>query len=257
MSDSSHSTTRFSNRVEDYVKYRPHYPKQVVQFLEDQNILSKREIVADIGSGTGISARLFLDHGYRVYGVEPNAAMRNAGEVYLSGQEQFVSIDGTSESTTLGDHCVHGIVVAQAFHWFDVDQSRKEFQRILKPNRHVILMWNNRSETDTSFLKAYEQMLLDFGTDYTQVKHQNCAQPDVFRHFFGHDDYLTCSVPHTQHLDFVSLKGRLDSSSYVPQKGQNRYDEMINTLRNLFDKHQENQKISMIYHTQLYVGTLV
>jgi len=55
---------RFSNRVENYVKYRPGYPDEIIDYLEKNAALNKNSIIADIGSGTGKLAELFIRHGY-------------------------------------------------------------------------------------------------------------------------------------------------------------------------------------------------
>jgi len=130
---SHNSTTRFSNKVENYIKYRPHYPKAVIDYLKSENILKNDSVIADIGSGTGISAEMFLKNGSTVYGVEPNKEMREAAERLMSNYKNFISVNGTAEVTSLGIHSIDLIVAAQAFHWFDLDKTKAEFKRILKP----------------------------------------------------------------------------------------------------------------------------
>src|SRR5574337_263467 len=97
------TTERFSSRVENYVKYRPGYPAEVVTRLEELGILKKDFVIVDIGSGTGISAKIFLERGYSVAGVEPNREMRLAGETFLAAFGNFKSLDATAEATTLAD----------------------------------------------------------------------------------------------------------------------------------------------------------
>ena len=138
------STTRFSNRVADYVKYRPGYPATIVTWLQENHHLSAGETIADIGSGTGISSRLFLQAGYKVWGIEPNAAMREMSVQLLSNYPYFRAKDGTAEATGLPDSSVGAIVCGQAFHWFDAVKAKQEFKRILKANGIVILIWNER-----------------------------------------------------------------------------------------------------------------
>src|SRR5258708_29430755 len=121
---------RFSNRVANYVKYRPGYPREIVGFLEAKCGLTHESVIADIGCGTGISSRMFLENGSRVIGVEPNAAMRAAAEEYLAGFPNFMPVDGTSDRTTLPDASVDLVVAAQAFHWFEPEKTRPEFGRI-------------------------------------------------------------------------------------------------------------------------------
>ncbi|MBA3694922.1 MAG: class I SAM-dependent methyltransferase, partial [Acidobacteria bacterium] len=163
---------RFSNRVENYVKYRPNYPGEVLHLFIDEMNLRKDSVVADIGAGTGISARLFLENGNQVFGVEPNEAMRRAAEEFLKDFSNFRSIDGTAENTSLEKRSVDFIVAAQAFHWFDKMKTREEFKRILNSDGFVVLMWNERQLEATAFLKDYENLLIEFGTDYETVRHE-------------------------------------------------------------------------------------
>src|SRR5579863_1519490 len=126
----SNSTTRFSDRVEDYVKYRPHYPVVILSYLRDRYTFGPGWVVADIGSGTGISTELFLRFGNKVFAVEPNREMRSKAEELLAGEAGFVSMDGTAEATGLADSSVDLIVAGEAFHWFDPIRTRAEFVRI-------------------------------------------------------------------------------------------------------------------------------
>ena len=141
---SSNSTTRFSDRVEDYVKYRPHYPVAVLTYLQATYSFSSSWVVADIGSGTGISTELFLAAGNRVDAVEPNREMRRKAEELLSGHPGFVSIDGTAEATGLPEASVDLIVAGQAFHWFEPVATRREFVRIARPGAVAALIWTQR-----------------------------------------------------------------------------------------------------------------
>ena len=126
------STKRFSDRVADYVKYRPSYPHELIDFLESNAFLTESSVIADIGSGTGLLTKLFLDRGYEVYGIEPNKEMREAGEDFLKEYDKFRSVNGTSEKTTISDHSVDLITAGQAYHWFDIEKTAVEFKRILK-----------------------------------------------------------------------------------------------------------------------------
>ncbi|MDQ3749378.1 MAG: class I SAM-dependent methyltransferase, partial [Acidobacteriota bacterium] len=100
------SIERFSNRVENYVKYRPSYPKEVLDLFTAEMNLQKDSVIADIGAGTGISAKLFLENGNQVFGVEPNETMRKAAEEFLKDFSNFKSINGTAENTSLENESV-------------------------------------------------------------------------------------------------------------------------------------------------------
>jgi SAM-dependent methyltransferase len=151
-------TQRFSSRVTNYVKYRPSYPAAIIGLLMAECGLMTDSIVTDIGSGTGLLAKLFLKVGKHVLGIEPNREMREAGEQLLRGYERFSSIAATAEATTLPEHSVDFIPAEQAFHWFDEARVGAEFARILKPNGWIVLIWNERRLASTPFLRAYEQL---------------------------------------------------------------------------------------------------
>lgn len=241
---------RFSNRVENYVKFRPGYPAEVLQLFKAKMDLRPESVIADIGSGTGISARLFLDRGNVVYGVEPNAAMRGAAENMLKDFVNFNSVDGTAENTTLPKASVDIVAAAQAFHWFDPDKTRTEFIRILKPGGFVALMWNERQLDSTPFLREYEALLLRWATDYENVRHENIDEKRLVDFFGAPFERAECA--NVQSFDFDGLKGRLLSSSYMPAADDSRFPEIETNLRVLFDKHSKNGRIEILYDTRIF-----
>ena len=97
-------TQRFSNRVENYVPYRPSYPREVIELLRAECNLTLESVVADIGSGTGKLTELILPHAKCVVAVEPNVEMREAGERLLETHSNFFSLAATAEATTLAGH---------------------------------------------------------------------------------------------------------------------------------------------------------
>lgn len=246
--------TRFSNRVENYVRYRPGYPSEIVTLLCDECGLTDKSAVADIGSGTGKLSELFLNAGCRVFGVEPNKEMREAGE--RMDFPNFVSIDASAEGTTLPAHSVEFVTAGQAFHWFDRDRCRAEFLRILKPEGWVVIIWNDRRDDTTPFLVAYELLLEQFGTDYAQAHHRRDDNPEVIRAFFGIEPRFK-NFRSVQQFDFEGLKGRLLSSSYAPVAGQPKHEEMLAELKRIFDMHQQNGIVAFEYDTHVYYGHLV
>jgi ubiquinone/menaquinone biosynthesis C-methylase UbiE len=249
---SNNSTTRFSDKVDNYIKYRPHYPKEVIDYLKSQNILSDGSVIADIGSGTGISTEMFLKNGNKVYAVEPNKEMREAAERLLKGYKNFLSVNGTAEDTTLSDSSIDLITAGQAFHWFDIPKAKAEFKRILKNNGYVVLMWNERKLDTTPFLRAYEELLLKYGTDYEKVRHEN-INTEVLNGFFTHG-YSAKSFSNGQVFDFEGIKGRLLSSSYVPGEGDKNYAPMIAGLEDIFSRYNESGKVNFEYDTNIYFG---
>jgi len=243
---------RFSKRVETYSKYRPGYPPAVVDFLTAQCGLSPDSVIADVGSGTGILSELFLKNGNQVFGVEPNREMREAGERILADYSSFKSVEGSAESTSLSDKSVDFITAAQAFHWFDHERTRTEFARILKPYGWIILLWNERRTDSTPFLRDYEELLLAYGTDYKEVRHENVYESIAA--FFAPQTINLQSFENKQVFDYDGLKGRLVSSSYVPAPGQPHFAEMLDALQILFELHQEDGHVVVEYDTRVYYG---
>ncbi len=241
---------RFSNRVENYVKYRPGYPPEMLDLFREKMNLTENSVIADIGSGTGISSKVFLENGNEVFGVEPNQAMREAAEKFLEDFPKFKSFSGTSEQTTLPEGSVDIIIAAQAFHWFDKEKTRTEFQRILKDGGFVALIWNERLLDTNEFLRDYEKILIEFGTDYEKVRHDAISLKDLnvtFQTHFSHSKYSN-----NQTLDFEGMKGRILSSSYMPSPQHPRFDELIKNLKTLFAEHQKSGKIQVLYDTNIF-----
>jgi len=249
----TNTTTRFTSRVADYIKYRPHYPLEILDLLGETCGLTPESIIADIGSGTGILARLFLENGNPVIGVEPNKEMREAGEAYLAEFGRFTSMNGTAESSLVPTRAMDFVLAGQAFHWFDREKTRKEFIRILKPEGVAILVWNDRRINSTPFLREYEALLQKYAVDYQEINHKNIQDKAVFEAFFG-GQFFEASFDIAQRFDFTGLIGRLNSSSYAPPQDHASYQPMVQRAKEIFAAHQHNGEIIFEYDTRVYYG---
>lgn len=248
------ATKRFSRRVGDYVRYRPGYPDELERALRGRVGYHHDLVVADIGSGTGISSRYFLDRGNTVYAVEPNADMRSAAEEWLETYTKFRSVDGRAEHTTLRERSVDLVVAAQAFHWFDPVLARREFERILRPGGAVVLLWNERKLDASPFLVDYENLLQETSEDYRQVSARNVTTDEHMDGFFGPELWGSEEFPNRQGFDLEGLIGRALSSSYVPLVGQPRHDETLDRLRGLFARHAVDGLVWFEYATRMFWG---
>ncbi len=246
---------RFSDRVDDYVKYRPHYSKSVAQALQRACGLRPEHTIADVGCGTGLLAKIFLESGNRVVGVEPNREMRVAGEGYLAAYPNFTMVDGSAEATSLADESADFVIAGQAFHWFRPEDTRKEFARIVKPEGWVVLVWHDRDTTSKPFLQAYEDFVRRHSTDYEQVAHKYLASYEALQRFFAPDEVRLIEQHNHQELDFDGLRGRLLSSSYIPKSGE-PFEAMMGELPRLFSSHAENGNVTLEYDTKIYYGHL-
>lgn len=247
------SKERFSNRVNNYLKYRPHYPEKIIEILQEKINLKKDWVIADIGSGTGFSSEIFLKNGNLVYGVEPNTEMRQAAEILLKQYEDFKSINGSAEKTNLENKSIDLIIAGQAFHWFNIHDTKIEFQRILKDRRYIVLFWNERKVNKNNFLIDYESILKKYGKDYEKIKHRDINE-EVFIKFYGSNNYIQEILENYQYFDWPGLKGRLLSSSYIPLEGETGFTDMINELKLIYDKYKINDIIKFEYDTKIYVG---
>jgi ubiquinone/menaquinone biosynthesis C-methylase UbiE len=247
-------TQRFSSRVGNYVRYRPGYPSAVVDLLRKECGLTSSTVIADVASGTGIFTRMLLENGNRVYGIEPNAEMRKAGEEFLGAYSRFTSVEGAAEAATLADGGVDLVTAAQAAHWFDREKARREFIRICRRGGWTVLLWNERRTQSTPFLRGYEQLLLAYGTDYQNVRHERTTQE--IETFFAPSPFQVRTFEYQQAFDYPALEGRLLSSSYTPQADDSAYEPMLCELRRLFDAHQVSGQVAFEYDTLVYYGQL-
>lgn len=250
----SNATSRFSDRVENYIRYRPGYPPHVIETLRTECGLTSAHVIADIASGTGIWTKLLLENGNPVYGVEPNSDMRDAGQRLLTEFPNFTSVEGKAEATTLADASVDFVTAAQAAHWFDRARARREFSRILRPGGWLVLLWNEREVDTTPFLRDYEELLLTFGTDYADVRHERTT--DAVNEFYDPAPCQEQVFPMRQEFDFAGVEGRLLSSSYAPGPGHPKHEPMLRALRRIFDEHALAGRVAFTYKTRVYFGQL-
>jgi ubiquinone/menaquinone biosynthesis C-methylase UbiE len=250
----ANSTARFSDRVDNYIRYRPGYPPQVLETLKQECGLKREHRVADLASGTGIWTRQLLENGNRVFGVEPNPDMREAAERLLSGFSKFQSIAATAEATTLPDHSMDFVTAAQAAHWFNREQARREFARILKPDGWLVLIWNERLTDSTPFLRDYEQLLLTYGTDYEEICHERTT--DAVNEFFDPAPSEERNFPMLQEFGYAGVEGRLLSSSYAPGPEHPKHAAMLRELRRIFEEHAVKNRVTFEYKTRVYFGRL-
>jgi len=247
-------TLRFSDRVENYIRYRPGYPPEVLEVLRAECGLRSHHVIADVASGTGLLTRLLLENGNPVFAVEPNTEMREAGERMLAHYRKLVSINGTAEQTGLDSASVDFVTAAQAAHWFDPERARAEFARILKPGGWCVLIWHERRTDATPFLRDYEQLLLAYGTDYKEVRHEHTTAS--IHEFFAPAAFRERVLEYRQRFDYEGVTGRLLSSSYAPLEGHPNYEPMMRELERIFRDHARNGTVEVEYTTRVFYGRL-
>lgn len=246
-----HPTERFSNRVENYRRYRPGYPPEVIELIRTTARLKPGADVADLGSGTGILTRLLLDAGWNVYAVEPNAPMREAAEADLGSHASFHSLATRAEETGLPDGSVDAITSAQAFHWFEREASRAEFRRISRPDGWVFLIWNERT-CGGAFDHAYHEILATLGQEYEGVRDR--AMEKRLESFFRPGTYREATFTNTSLMTWEMLRGRFLSSSYAPTEDDPRHPEIMAALEKAFRDNQRDGRVSLEHPACVYFG---
>lgn len=245
-------TGAFSSKVADYAASRPDYPPALIDALERIDALFPGARVADIAAGTGLFTQSLLERGYPVVAIEPNAPMRKVAATRLAHFRTVECIEGTAEASTLESATVDLVTVAQAFHWFDVDASRREFLRILKPKGQVALIWNTRP-LDDPLQNAIDGTLSMFGG----AKHVELAQQQDLSNvprFFGGAQFQELGFHHSQHLARAGLLSLVLSRSSMPDRGTPEGARAERELSGLFDQFAQDGEVIVEYRTVAMVG---
>ncbi len=245
---------RFTDRVDDYLLARPGYPAAAAELVVRVGGLAGGDPAADVGAGTGLWSEQLLAAGLRVVALEPNHAMRRAGQHRLD-HPRLAWAAGTAESTGLASGSQALVTAAQAFHWFEPASARREFARILRPGGRLALVWNDRRKASTPFLAAYEALLERWGTDYRQVDHTRLGRDDLAS-FFAPDRLREARFDNRQQLDLAGLEARVRSCSYVPPPGHPDHAAMMAAVARLFADHQRDGRVAIDYDTRVFHGEL-
>jgi ubiquinone/menaquinone biosynthesis C-methylase UbiE len=246
--------TIFSDRVKEYSKFRVDYSDDVKNFLALQIISSDKQILADIGSGTGLLAKILLELGAYVFGVEPNDEMRKKGEHNLADYRKFTSIAGSAEHTNLKDDSIDIITAGNAFHWFDSKKARQEFKRILKSDGKIILIRTDWKEYKDEAMAEYDRIICAYCTQRRGIVADILLEKQAIHEFFKtYNIYIL--KPSIKQYSREDLKGRFLSTSYAPKEGINFNNAMLD-LDNLFDKYQHDNKFNFGVVTTIVVGVI-
>ncbi len=248
------STVRFSERAVAYASGRPGYPPAIAPFLARELDLAPGAVIVDLGSGTGLSSGIFLQAGFRVIGVEPNARMREQAEQALADVPGFASVAGTAQATALEDGCADCVIAAQAFHWFDVDAARAEALRILRGPPRAALIWNVRRTEASDFARDYERLVLEFSRE-PQIRERHGDEASI-QAFFNGTHWRRSVFEHATLLDFESLAALVTSTSYLPAPRDDAYAPMMQALQRLFDGNQRDGRVVMPYDARVYFGLI-
>lgn len=241
--------TRFSDRVADYVKHRPSYPRAAIDAVF-AGLDAARARVLDVGAGTGISSRLLAERGCGVVALEPNEAMRAAGA--SAGDAGIEWVGGTGEASGRADGEFDLVTCFQAFHWLNHAAALAEFRRVLKPGGRVALVWNVRDEDD-AFTSGYGRIIVAHATEppTSPALSAHGLIPDEFKMRWS--NYRLSVHPSEQTMDREGLIGRALSASYCPNSGPG-LEALRRDLSALFDEFQSGGIVRLRYRCEVHLA---
>ena len=248
---------KFTGKAELYKKFRPSYPKELLDYLYSQIGFSKDSTIADIGSGTGIFSRLFLERGSTVYAVEPNNDMRETSVKDLSAYKNFISIDASAENTGLHEKSIDFVTVAQAFHYFDRQLFKQECIRILKPGGKVVIVWNDVDKDNDLIRKS--------GSIIEKYRIHDKSGQKQSGNLFEYSDFFIDGIYEyrTFRNDLYESRERFIggnlSASYAPNEKSDpeKYNGFVKELNDLFDEYSVNNMLHFPQFTRSYAGAMV
>lgn len=245
--------TKIANRVTYYNRYRPSYPERLYQYLVEKLDLKPKHVIADVGAGTGLSSRWFAANGNTIYAIEPSPEMRQAAAYNYQYYPDYHIIAGAAEDTTLPDNSVDFIIGGQSFDWFDHEKASPELKRILKPDGYVLLFWNERQTESSGFLRQFEELLKRHAPAYMELNLVDQREKAVLQILqeghYGYAEFDNCQI-----FNWEGLKGRLLSTSFIPDADQPEYHNLLSGLARDYKAHAVCGQVKVDYITKLYYG---
>ena len=223
--------SRFSDRADDYAKYRPTYPQAAIDWILEGLGPPSRLRIADIGAGTGISSWLLAERGVQIVALEPNAEML----AHAKRHTRIRYAAGTAEATGLAAGTIDIVTAFQAFHWFAPEPTMREFCRILKRRGRLAAIWNARNREDP-FTLAYSDLIETFGDEVTSIE-RGRGSGSVTQTLTegGFTRVLVRDFPHFHRMDHDNFIGYARSASYLPREGT-EYGRLFGGLEEIYGR---------------------
>lgn len=250
---------RFTGLSKLYTTGRPSYPTAAINHIVNRCQLTNDNTIVDVGCGTGISTRVLASMCQLrlcIIGIDPNEDMLcEANQIATDRSEKALNTSicyrkGSAEHTGLEPEIADAVICAQSFHWFNPNNSLQEFHRILKPTGHVVLMWNERCESDF-FTMEYGKLMTEFG-DTTCYEVKRAESADVLFETDLFADATVSRFENEQRLDRDKLMARVFSTSYAPRAGTDDGARLLSKLDELFSHTQVNGQVTMRYQCSVY-----
>ncbi|NND92123.1 MAG: methyltransferase domain-containing protein [Granulosicoccus sp.] len=252
MTDTTNTVGSFSARAQVYDQYRWPFDEKIVSRILGRLHRPEQAVCADIGSGTGMLAHLFVDKVSSIYCIEPSEEMRRLAVSRLNAFPAFIDISGFSNDTGLADACVDVILVGRALHWFDIQSSKREFKRISRAPHWLAIV--RTPCTDTELMSSLDALSTqNVGVDLAQ-KTRRIA--DVENKYFTGTGYETFAFPGVVVETWEEFFNRISSFSYAPRPGSVLYPRFREALLGIFKSRSQEGKIIIPMKTEVLLGKL-
>ncbi|MBE6564524.1 MAG: class I SAM-dependent methyltransferase [Ruminococcaceae bacterium] len=231
--------TQFNGKAQFY-NSRPTYPQECIDYLIKQFNLSSDSVIADIGAGTGILTKPFLEFGCSAYAVEPNEDMFLECNKQLSRFSKVTFFKTSAEKTGIPSCSCDAVVVGTAFHWFEKENFRAECKRILKHKKNVALL---RIANNTEADKQIEKI-------------NHCLEQDLndAKAFFGEGFMEHVCFEYTQSFDEERYIRHLLSSATAPLPKDANFDEFVLHRKTVFKRHFAKGPAELPFVVNCYIG---
>jgi len=237
------SRSPFESLAGVYDAARPTYPDGLYDALPPL----AGATVADVGAGTGISARGLLARGARVAAFDLSPAM-------LARVGSHDGLLGTAvadaHALPLRDGSVDLVTYAQAFHWLTPGTAVPEARRVLRDGGALAVWWNNSDARDEAWWQAQQDLLESLNGDYGRAYRVYDPAADLAIAF---GDVTTATVPWVRRLDVETYLAFLSSKSYVAALG-GRMAGFLHVQRELLEATFADGVVAEPYVTRLWVA---
>lgn len=241
----------FTDRAENYLKGRPEYPAEFIEYLYNELGISKNDSIADIGSGTGKMSKLFLEKGNKVFCVEPNIDMRSLSNELLNHYKHYVSIAKPAEDTGIKSNVVDYIVCGNSYDYFDRNLAKPEFKRILKKTGKVIVTYYGQQNEKVS--EEIEELNSKYGLKQTYTIPQKNRD---FSDIFTKDKFIEKIFEHKFSESYEDFIAGCLSSSHAPKPNTENYNLYCDGLKKIFNNNKTNEKLELTFRLKCLIGNV-
>ncbi len=216
--------TSFGSAAAAYERGRPGYPDEALDWLLPPG--ARR--VLDLGAGTGKLTRLLVGRGLDVVAVEPSEGMRAEFARAVPG---VPVLDGTAERIPLESGSVDAVLLAQAWHWVDVEPASREVARVLRAGGRLGLVWNLRDPGE-DWVARLEQLI----AQPTESGGADMADPVVGPPF---GPLERTDLPWTATLTPADILDMVASRSYVITMSERDRQTLLGEIGRLLAEHPD------------------